>query len=87
MSVERSPVVGPGARVQRHPTAGLQHEPVGDDVDVTGLVPDRPPREVQRLLVGVLVAAFGMWLHEYETNEAPDVVDVYLDWRELEQQL
>ena len=87
MPVERGPAVGPGARVQYHPTAGLQHEPVGDDVDVTGLVPDCPPGEVQRLLVGVFVAALGVWLHKYETNEAPDVVDVYLDWRELEQQL
>ena len=52
---------------------------------MTGLVPDRLPGEVQRLVVGVLVAALGVCLHEYETNEAPDVVDVYLDWRELEQ--
>ena len=85
MPVERGPAVGPGARVQHHPTAGLQHEPVGGDVDVTGLVPDRLPGEVQRLVVGVLVAVLGVWLHEYETNEVPNVVDVYLDWRELEQ--
>ena len=84
MPVERGPAVGPGARVQRHPAAGLQHESVGDDIDVTGLVPNRLPGEVQRLVVDVLVASLGVWLREYETNEAPDVVDVYLDWRELE---
>lgn len=83
VSVEFGPAVGPGARVCRHPTAGLQHEPVGDDVGVTGLVPDRPPPEIQRLLVVGLVAALGVWLHEYEANEAQDAVDVYLDWREF----
>jgi hypothetical protein len=25
-----------------------------------------------------------VWLHEYEANEAPDAVDVYLDWREAD---
>ena len=40
---------------------------------MTGLIPDHPPGEVQRLLVGVLVAALGVWLHECEINEAPNM--------------
>ena len=63
-------------------TSEWKAEPLGDDVRVAGLVADPPPGEVQRLVAGVLVAALGVWLHEYEANEAHDTVDVYLDWRE-----